>query len=142
MRAFFFSLSMLFSTFVPSAFAHADTATALQFENGKIQAKLVWEKGPLNGEESILRVEFTDAATNAALDIQAKLGVVLFMPSMGHGSAPTSIEFLQTGIYRVSSIYFFMGGVWEMNFNLTHANGSVETQVLTLEIPGGMGHHH
>jgi len=42
--------------------------------------------------------------------------VVLWMPSMGHGSTPTQTTRLDVGTYRVSNVFFIMPGEWDIRF--------------------------
>ena len=44
------------------------------------------------------------------------------MPSMGHGSAPTTIEVIDTGTYRVKDVSLFMPGDWELRFSTGGVN--------------------
>ena len=37
-----------------------------------------------------------------------------FMPSMGHGTATTTVSPLGGGKYRVTDVYLFMPGTWEL----------------------------
>jgi hypothetical protein len=41
--------------------------------------------------------------------------VMLWMPSMGHGSSPVTVERLSTGVYRASRVFFTMKGDWEIH---------------------------
>ncbi|MFN7729501.1 MAG: hypothetical protein ACK5P7_10130 [Bdellovibrio sp.] len=51
-------------------------------------------------------------------DALADLKVVLWMPSMGHGSVPVQIEKLSVGLYRIKNIFFIMPGEWDVHFQL------------------------
>jgi hypothetical protein len=75
------------------------------------------------------------------------------MPDMGHGSAPTQMQRQLDangnplpGAYSISNMYFTMPGKWLVNVTLVYANGSKETQTITVDVPGtangGGGHHH
>lgn len=44
--------------------------------------------------------------------------VVLWMPSMGHGSSPVTVEQLDTGTYRASDVFFSMKGDWDIRIQL------------------------
>lgn len=42
--------------------------------------------------------------------------VVLWMPSMGHGSTPTQTQRLDVGTYQTRNVFFIMPGSWEIRF--------------------------
>lgn len=44
--------------------------------------------------------------------------LVLWMPSMNHGSSPTTIEKLDLGTFRANNVFFVMPGEWELRFQL------------------------
>jgi hypothetical protein len=56
--------------------------------------------------------------------------VQLWMPSMGHGSAPVKIERLDLNHFQVSEAYFVMAGTWSVKIEAVTAEGN-----LTLDIP-------
>lgn len=128
-----FLLFLLLTGFGAPAFA----ATELSFA-GPVKAELAWEKGPRSPAESVLLVTWKDAE-GRVVNAPAAFKVVLFMPDMGHGSAPTYVEPARTteGAYRVSRVYFTMGGRWEVRVVL----GS-ETRSVALEIAESEAHHH
>ena len=49
-------------------------------------------------------------------DFLNPITVVLWMPSMGHGSTPVKVEKLEPGTYRASQVFFTMKGDWEIRF--------------------------
>ena len=51
--------------------------------------------------------------------------LILWMPSMGHGSSPTRVERLDTGTYRASEVFFVMPGEWELKFEASDAGQAV-----------------
>lgn len=130
----------------------------LVFAGGAIHVHATWTAGPQTPEESVLKLEWRNANSHQPMDPGA-FEVSLWMPSMGHGSAPTRISRTRdaegntlVGVYEVSNIYFTMGGDWEVRVTLTHADGSKETQAMELTLGGGHdgghggdhggGHHH
>lgn len=52
------------------------------------------------------------------LDLPGDIAVVLWMPSMGHGSSPVTVEKLDVGTYRASRVFFSMKGDWDLRFQL------------------------
>lgn len=68
-----------------------------------------WVRGPFNGPESVFQINFLEKPS-------ADINVELWMPSMGHGSAPTKV-FVDPDIptlLHVTNVYFIMGGDWEI----------------------------
>jgi hypothetical protein len=49
-------------------------------------------------------------------EISVPVKVVLWMPSMGHGSSPVTVEKNEDGTYRASKVFFIMRGNWEIRF--------------------------
>jgi hypothetical protein len=122
-------------------FALSAQAETLNFQNGAITAETKWEAGPNSPEESILTVQWLDAAKKE-ID-PGSFTVSLFMPDMGHGSAPTRMvqDRSVLGAYRITNVYFTMGGFWEVRVTLKGAGGSTETQSFGVTIPEGNVHH-
>ncbi len=48
--------------------------------------------------------------------------LILWMPSMGHGSTPTQVQRIDTGTFRAQKVFFIMPGDWELKFQIK--NGS------------------
>lgn len=106
---------------------------------------------PVVGQEALLVLEAKDGKTHQATDLNDDIEVVLWMPSMGHGSAPTQTERsvdanenILPGVFNVRNVYFIMGGDWEVRVTLTDAHGAQETKVFKLTLAGGTDHggHH
>lgn len=146
LSAFIFA-GLLSLTTLTLAHEHQGMAGELKFNNG-VHAHLFWEQGPQENAESVLRIEFMNAATHSPTEVIGVPKVSLWMPDMGHGSSPTALQRvldpngqIRTGVYRVLNIYFVMSGVWEVRVELNNADGSTETQSFEVNINGG-GHHH
>jgi hypothetical protein len=56
--------------------------------------------------------------------------ILLWMPSMGHGSSPVTISFIEEGLYQASEIFFIMPGAWEIRFQLKDGNHHVVEEVI------------
>ncbi len=149
MKGIILALGVIFST---SAFAHGGGhgpgMTHLTFANGAIHAHATWIVGPQVPQESLLKVEWKNGADHSPTVPPGPFEVVLWMPSMGHGSAPTSVlESLDTsgqpilGSYDVKNVFFLMGGDWDVNVTLTYQDGTKETKTIKVNLPNG-GHHH
>lgn len=143
MKSFIFtSVLSILTVFSLSAKADVATDTTLFFAGGSVQALAHWTQGPLESNESVMTLQFTNAVTHQPMDLgTSKVKVALMMPMMGHGSSPTtvtqavdSLGHALPGAYTVSKIYFTMGGEWEVHVILQHADGSTETEIFTVNL--------
>jgi len=76
---------------------------------------LNFEKPPTTNGEVVFTIKFYHPQTPEILiDADSAWDVILWMPSMGHGSSPVKIEKIATGYYRVSRVYFIMPGDWDL----------------------------
>lgn len=130
--------------------AHPETGGHLKFSGGKVHAHLSWMQGPdENGGESIMKLEWYDGATHKLIETGLPFAVSLWMPSMGHGSAPTKIEAVKDsrgqqvlGTYKVSRMFFTMPGDWDIRVSLKAKDGTEETKAWSIKINGdGHGDH-
>jgi len=83
--------------------------------------------------QGIDTVEFvvTDATTGAPVD-GLTLGIVPWMPAMGHGSSVVpSVEPAGDGAYVATNVVLFMPGTWELRTSL----GTADSAVVTLDVP-------
>ena len=84
---------------------------------------LIWEKKPSENEMGTFVLEFYRRGERGEfVNLANTLEVTLWMPSMGHGSSPVTVEKLAPGQYRVTRVFFIMGGTWEIQ--LKHKNGN------------------
>ena len=111
----------------------------LTFADGTVLADVTWLQPPRAPEENVMLIEWKDAA-GRQIEPPGAFKVVVWMPDMGHGSSPTKIARYAdrsgrptVGMYRVSDIYFTMGGYWEVQVKLRY-NGGEETQVVPATI--------
>jgi len=132
--------------FALPAFAHPGHGH-LSFAEGKLHAHLSWIQEPSTKGEAKMKLEWRDGATHAIVEPALPLSVVLWMPSMGHGSAPTQVQRMVDergkvipGTYSVVNMYFMMSGAWEVRVKVKYADGKEETQAWALNVNGG--HHH
>ena len=96
--------------------------------------RLDWKVGPELGESRFILKTWNNSAgtfNGPYTDLPYQLQVVLWMPAMGHGSAPTKITKLSSGEYDVSSVYFIMNGKWEIKVQLLNDGKVFDEVVLT-----------
>jgi YtkA-like len=130
---------------------HPPLAGHLSFKQNTLHIHASFPAAPVVGQESLLVLEAKDAKTHQPTELNDNIEVVLWMPSMGHGSAPTQVERtldasgnVVPGVFNVRNVYFIMGGEWEVRVTLTDAQGVKETKSFTVILDGGHDHggHH
>lgn len=93
-----------------------------------------WEKRPISTESGSLvfktyRLNLLDQ-TPVETELAGPPQVVLWMPSMGHGSTPVTTEQIDVGTFRGVNVFFIMPGDWEIRFQVKIGNEIIdETQV-------------
>ena len=126
----------------------AALAGHLPFWNDALHIHATFPTAPAVGVDSVLVLEAREAATHKIIDITDDVAVVLWMPSMGHGSAPTQVERavdakgdIVPGVFNVKNVYFTMGGDWEVRVILTNQKGQSETASFNVKVAGSGGGH-
>lgn len=89
--------------------------------------QIIWSEGPRVSQESRAQLLFTG---NALVDLER---FELWMPDMGHGSAPTAFSSGDGRLWEIRDIYFIMPGSWEISIQ-GRVRDSHETFSLTLPI--------
>jgi hypothetical protein len=72
--------------------------------------------------------------SSVELDTSVLPEVILWMPSMGHGSSPTKVTRLDTGTYRADDVFFVMPGAWQIKFQVREENRSVDGVIVDVGI--------
>lgn len=95
-----------------------------------------WELKPTDSEVGrflfkVSRANLVDGSP-VLTDGAADVGVLLWMPSMGHGSSPVKTERLDVGTYRASQVFFIMPGEWEIRFQRKVNQQIVEEAVIEI----------
>ncbi|WP_413557373.1 FixH family protein [Bdellovibrio sp. HCB209] len=111
------------------------TSCTLELANSELCASVEWTTGPQSPQESEFILKFwknTDTPQGPYLDPSSTLSVILWMPSMGHGSSPVTIEKIQDGVYRVRRVFFIMPGDWEVRVFLKNGTTTVGQATVSL----------
>ena len=105
----------------------------LQFEEEKLFLTMKWEVFPTEESLGSFIMKFHDR-DNPDILISPLLtpAVILWMPSMGHGSSPVTIHLISEGTYRVSDVFFTMPGLWDIRFQLKNGSDIIEQQILQI----------
>lgn len=128
---------------------HPNQGGHLVFKQNTLHIHASFATEPNSTEEALLVLEAHDAKTHQIIDINDNIEVELWMPSMGHGSAPTQIEraidakgSIIPGVFNVRNVYFIMSGEWEVQVKLTNSSGASEMKSFKVNIVGsGHGGH-
>ncbi len=93
-----------------------------------------WELLPTEEETGVFtfRVSRPDPAGPVLEDPEGRMTVVAWMPSMGHGSSPITVERLDVGVYRASQVFFTMRGEWELRFLLKNGSETRDQAILPI----------
>jgi hypothetical protein len=96
-----------------------------------------WEKKPTSTEMGSLIFKTyklnTLDQTPVEIDPEQSPNLILWMPSMGHGSSPTNVARIDVGTYRASNVFFIMPGEWELKFQIQSVSEMTdEAKVQTL----------
>lgn len=93
-------------------------------------AHIQWLRPPTSSEPAELTIEL---AGNIPED--TTLSALLWMPSMGHGSAPVQVERLSASQYRITKIYFIMPGDWEVRISFKNSSQVLDQLTIPLMVP-------
>lgn len=92
----------------------------LRFSASGLCLSWKWEQIPKSNTKGVLlfkiyRANAVDGSI-VMVDPEYDPKVVLWMPSMGHGSTPTVVTREDVGTYRAREVFFVMPGEWEIKF--------------------------
>ncbi len=99
---------------------------------------LQWEVRPTESEfgSFLLKIGRPNAADQSPVvqEIEGDVAVVLWMPSMGHGSSPVRVEKVDIGTYRATRVFFTMPGDWEIRIQRKSDGNIIEQAILPIRI--------
>jgi hypothetical protein len=120
----------------------------LSYRNKTLHLHAQLTAEPKVGAESFLTLEARSGKDHSLVSLTDTIEVVLWMPEMNHGSAPTQVGRainangdVEVGKFIVRNIYFVMGGKWDVRVSITDSNGVKETQTFTVTLPDSGSHH-
>jgi hypothetical protein len=93
-----------------------------------INVSSYWRVGPVVGDECKLLVVMTDRE-NRPVSPSKKFNLMLWMPTMGHGSFPITVKETSTGVFEATELFFTMPGYWDIHFQLLDENNDVFDEV-------------
>lgn len=107
-----------------------------QFSSG-LCVNYHWEQQPSGTSfgSFIFETFRIDGSQNLMIeDIPHQAAVVLWMPDMGHGSSPVTVEKLGPGRYRASQVFFSMRGLWEIRIQSKEGHEVRDQAVIELTL--------
>jgi hypothetical protein len=96
------------------------TVNETRFMHSALSVNMYWEHKPQEtneGGEFTLQFHSPDDPTQL-IDPPGDWNVILWMPSMNHGSRPVTITRKSAGEYWISNVYFIMRGPWQIRIQL------------------------
>jgi hypothetical protein len=95
---------------------------SVSFANSGLCLYWYWEKKPTSSDMGslIFKTYKLNALDQTPVEVDAVQipNLILWMPSMGHGSSPTKVNRVDVGTYRASNVFFIMPGEWELKFQI------------------------
>lgn len=96
-----------------------DELCKIRFKKTNVCLSWKWEQLPTRTQKgSITFWTYTDTSETVPFEFEFLPQLVLWMPSMGHGSTPTVVSRLGAGKYLAQDVYFVMRGKWELRFEV------------------------
>lgn len=102
---------------------------AMKFPKKNVCAVTAWTATPHSSVYNEFLLELDQAVT------PEELSILLWMPSMGHGSAPVKIEPLSPTRYRIHNVFFIMPGDWEIRMYLKEQGATIDQLFVPLMVP-------
>jgi hypothetical protein len=124
----------------PPQTPHEEGAKAcpLSFPRSGYCAKLTWASAPSDQGANSFSLEFWEANSGSEEGPFSRpphsVFVKLWMPAMGHGSSPVTLEEGMSGVYTATEVYFIMPGKWDVHIELMDSGKTIEEAVDTLQI--------
>ncbi|MES2767598.1 MAG: serine protease spb1 [Bdellovibrionota bacterium] len=106
------------------------------FKKLGIYAEIEWANPPQKSQDSKFHLKVLGMVSEESMQKleSATLEVILWMPSMGHGSSPTSVQKVNSSTFDVSNVYFIMDGDWEIRFVLKNGSQVLDEATYSLDI--------
>lgn len=108
----------------------------VRFQNSGYCLLWQWEQMPTSTQVGsvIFKVVRANALDDSPVpvDLNSVPALILWMPSMGHGSSPTNVEQVDAGSYRAKNVFFIMPGEWELKFQMKDGSTVQDEAVVTL----------
>jgi hypothetical protein len=100
---------------------------------------LTWEQRPTDGAFGsflfkIFRPNLADGSAVPVDPATGQVAVLLWMPGMGHGSAPVKVSRIDVGTFRADNVFFTMKGDWEIHVQLKEGDVVQDEAVIPMAL--------
>lgn len=107
----------------------------LHFQTEDLCLKMSWDEMPTDSTFGSMTLTFTDVHhPSQVLSPRNEPFIVLWMPSMGHGSSPVTMTLVEEGVYKATDVFFIMPGPWEIRYQLKAGETVVEEVIQAINI--------
>ncbi len=109
----------------------------LKFSKTNFSFIISWQEGPRLGASKFLMKTWNKdqgSMNGPYQNLPKTLNVFLWMPAMGHGSAPVKLTNTGDGEYEISEVQFIMGGKWEIKFQLKDGSQVFDETVVSVSL--------
>lgn len=107
----------------------------LLFSSEDICLKTNWIDKPSESTYGAMELTFTAKNDPSRfIDPVNSPFILLWMPSMGHGSSPVTLERTDVGRFKATEIFFIMPGPWEIRYQLKNGQNVVEEKIQNITI--------
>lgn len=118
-----------------SKIENVSTRCGIIFKGEQLCLETKWEHYPSESDFGSMLLTFTEENDpNRTISPVHDPHILLWMPSMGHGSSPVTMTLVEDGIYRASEIFFIMPGPWEIRYQLKDGSRVVEEVIQKITI--------
>lgn len=105
----------------------------LRFSRASLCGKIVWKSSLVEKGGATFELTTWDSTTGSSQgpfsdSSEGQWAISIYMPSMGHGSAPLKITSQGAGVYEISKVFFIMPGAWEIRFLLKDSSLQIVDQ--------------
>lgn len=105
----------------------------MYFKSEKLCLEQKWDIMPSKTTVGKMTLTFKDDQGRSISPVKNPF-VLLWMPTMGHGSTPVTITLIEDGVYSVTNVKFIMGGPWDIRYQLKDGQTVVEEIVQQISI--------
>ena len=107
----------------------------MHFKTESLCLKATWDSLPTESTFGSMTLTFTDKSNPERIISPHRAPfILLWMPSMGHGSSPVTITLIEDGIYKADDIFFIMPGPWEIRYQIKDGDKVVEEIIQEITI--------
>jgi hypothetical protein len=111
---------------------------ATKFQKSGYCLTWAWETQPTSSASGALTFKIVRSNvlddTAVPVDPDFMPSLLLWMPSMGHGSSPTTVERVDVGSFRAKNVFFVMPGQWQLKFQIKNGQTLEDEVVIDITI--------